>query len=81
VRKTLGFVGDRRRFNVLISRARQRMIFVGSSEFLRTISAPLGLESDPTSDFLRKFLDTLEEMIKHGRAGRVIDRAVQGAQS
>jgi hypothetical protein len=57
------------------------MIFVGSSEFLRTISAPLGLESDPTSDFLRKFLDTLEEMIKHGRAGRVIDRAVQGAQS
>jgi superfamily I DNA and/or RNA helicase len=80
VRKALGFVGDRRRFNVLISRARQRLIFVGSLEFLRTISAPLGLESDPASDFLRKFLDTLEEMIRDGRAGRVIGRTAQGAR-
>ncbi|HEX7388072.1 MAG TPA: AAA domain-containing protein [Castellaniella sp.] len=39
VRAALGFLADERRMNVLLSRARYRMIIVGSLDFLRGISS------------------------------------------
>ena len=71
IRKALGFMGDRRRFNVAISRARQKFIFVGSLEFLRTIARPLGLEDDPSADFLREFLRTVDEQVESGKAAKL----------
>ena len=75
IRKALGFVGDRRRFNVILSRAKQRLIFVGSKMFLETISRPLGIKNDEQSDFLRIFLKTLDDQVKNGHAGLVLGRS------
>lgn len=72
IRKALGFVGDPRRFNVLISRAKQRFIFVGSYEFLQTVSSPLGLENAPEGEFLRKFLRKLDKLVEDKHAARVV---------
>uniref|UniRef100_B0T8Q0 Superfamily I DNA or RNA helicase or helicase subunit-like protein n=1 Tax=Caulobacter sp. (strain K31) TaxID=366602 RepID=B0T8Q0_CAUSK len=71
ISKALGFVGDPRRFNVLLSRARQRLIFVGSRDFLAAVANPLGLEKDPEHRFLGKFLATLDQQIQSGKACRV----------
>lgn len=38
VRAALGFLGDERRMNVLLSRARYRMVIIGSLDFLRAIT-------------------------------------------
>jgi hypothetical protein len=62
LRRALGFVSDPRRFNVLLSRARQRLIFVGSHEFLKTVAAPLGLETAAEGQFLRKFLEVVQKL-------------------
>lgn len=79
LRRALGFVGDRRRFNVLLSRARQRFVFVGSWEFLKAISRPLGLEADPGSDFLRKFIEKFEALLGAKAVGRIQGRSLGGA--
>lgn len=71
IKHALGFVGDERRFNVLLSRARQKLVFVGSLEFLRTIARPFGVSDDPDSSFLRLFLKTLDEQIAAGHAACV----------
>ena len=62
LRSALGFVADPRRFNVLLSRARQRLVFIGSHEFLKTVAAPLGLEDNKESEFLRKFLSVFTDL-------------------
>lgn len=71
IRAALGFMADRRRFNVALSRARQKLLFVGSLEFLRTIARPMGLESDPEADFLRSFLSVADEQFAAGSAARI----------
>lgn len=79
LRRALGFVGDRRRFNVMLSRARLRLVFVGSHEFLTTVSRPLGLEDDTDGRFLRLFLDTLHRLEAEGEAGRIVVKPRNGA--
>ena len=69
IKHALGFVGDKRRFNVLLSRARRRLVFVGSLEFLRTVASPLGMPSDPDSAFLRQFLLQLDIQVAAGEVG------------
>ena len=59
----LGFLRDRRRMNVLLSRARQQLVLVGCLEFLRESAryAPVG--GDDLS-FVKTFLATLEALSK-----------------
>lgn len=71
LRRALGFISDARRMNVLLSRARWRLIIVTSLDFLRTVASPLGLEQDPEAEFLRKFLTELDEDFKSGSAARI----------
>jgi hypothetical protein len=70
LRRALGFVGDRRRFNVLLSRARLRFIFVGSQDFLAAVANPLGTE-DSDAAFLKNFLSVVARLEKQGDIARV----------
>jgi hypothetical protein len=77
IRRALGFVGDGRRFNVLLSRAKQRLIFVGSRQFLEVVARPIGLETKEEGAFLRKFLSTLDQLVDEGSAQQVNNIQVQ----
>jgi superfamily I DNA and/or RNA helicase len=69
-RGALGFLSDPKRMNVLLSRARWRLVLVGSTDFLRAV-----LKSNPTESanavdlgFLRLFLEALGEEQSNGNA-------------
>lgn len=78
LRRALGFLGDPRRMNVLLSRARWRLFIVTSLEFLQTVASPLGLEAAPEAQFLRRLLDTLAEMKKTGAAAIISPDRLSG---
>lgn len=60
VRAALGFLADERRMNVLLSRARYRMIIIGSLDFLRGISSnPQDRKED--IGFINKVLEFFDE--------------------
>ena len=46
--------------NVLLSRARQQLVLVGSLEFLRESTRYASTSGDDELAFVRRFLDTLE---------------------
>jgi hypothetical protein len=56
----LGFLRDRRRMNVLLSRARQQLVLVGSLEFLRESSRHAKKSSEDELAFILTFLETLD---------------------
>jgi hypothetical protein len=56
----LGFLRDRRRMNVLLSRARQQLVLIGSLEFLHESSRFARKSTDDELAFVLKFLETLE---------------------
>ena len=56
----LGFLRDRRRMNVLLSRARRQLVLIGSLEFLRESSRFAKKSADDELAFVLKFLETLE---------------------
>lgn len=61
--KALGFLSDPRRMNVLISRAKWRLILVGSLGFLRARFQPGELVGkDHPLRFLQELLKTLDEL-------------------
>jgi len=66
ITSALGFVSDQRRFNVLLSRAREKFVFIGSREFLNTISMPMGGSTSQESEFVRKFLAITDELVVEG---------------
>lgn len=61
--KSLGFLSDRRRMNVLMSRARWRLVLVGSLGFLR---ARFQEDVPPDEDlaFLRSWLDSFDALCR-----------------
>lgn len=61
--RALGFLSDPRRMNVLLSRARWKLILIGSLSFLR-YRFPQGrsVASDDPLAFLKRMLDTVDEM-------------------
>lgn len=69
VRSALGFLSDARRMNVLLSRAKWRMILVCSSEFLRTVIAT-SQDTDAAAEisFLSKILDGIERERSNGNS-------------
>lgn len=56
----LGFLRDRRRMNVLMSRARQQLVLVGSLEFLRESSRHATKNPNDELSFVVTFLETIE---------------------
>jgi hypothetical protein len=56
----LGFLRDKRRMNVLLSRARRQLVLIGSLEFLRESSRFAKKSSDDELAFVLKFLETLQ---------------------
>lgn len=67
-RRALGFLSDPRRMNVLLSRAKWKLIIVTSLEFIDTVIDPLGLGDDEDADFLRSFRTIIDEYVKTGDA-------------
>lgn len=67
-RRALGFLSDPRRMNVLLSRAKWKLIIVTSLEFIDTVVNPLGLGSDEDADFLKSFRAVLDEYVQTGDA-------------
>lgn len=77
-RLALGFLTDARRMNVLLSRARWKMVLVGSFGFLRSVIAALPDEPDGSFAFLKKLLGVLDEGLGTKKVGRVSSSALSG---
>lgn len=71
VKSALGFLQDSRRMNVLLSRAKWRMIIVGSLSFYRHVITYSGMVSGSDIGFLQKFLAALEAAERSGDASIV----------
>jgi superfamily I DNA and/or RNA helicase len=61
--KALGFLRDNRRMNVLLSRAKWRLILIGSLSFYRNIVQLAAKMPDQDIGFLAKFLDALNKAV------------------
>jgi AAA domain len=65
--RALGFLSDPRRMNVLLSRAKWRLIIVGSMQFLREIAHQhLNIEDSARLGFFRKVLSYIEAQSASG---------------
>lgn len=69
VKSALGFLSDYRRMNVLLSRAKWRLILVGSFDFLKEVleGARIAGKSEPI-----EFLGSLFETFEAGEAGGIV---------
>ena len=62
-RRGLGFLGDARRMNVLLSRARWKLVLVGSLEFLqKRFQSGSTVSSSDSLAFLKNVLDTMDDL-------------------
>ncbi|KAB2941350.1 MAG: hypothetical protein K8F92_20415 [Hyphomicrobium sp.] len=60
----LGFLRDVRRMNVLLSRAKWRMVLIGSLDFYRHVVTTAEALPDQDVGFLKKFLEALEAAVR-----------------
>ncbi len=66
--KALGFLRDNRRMNVLLSRAKWKLVMVGSLRFFQNVVGLAQTLSEDEVGFLRRFLKALEAAQKAGDA-------------
>jgi superfamily I DNA and/or RNA helicase len=69
--KALGFLRDDRRMNVLLSRAKWRMIIIGSLEFYRNVVELSSAIPEAELGFMKRFLGVLQEAQSDGDAAIV----------
>jgi hypothetical protein len=74
----LGFLRDVRRMNVLLSRAKWRMVLIGSLDFYRHMVATAETLPDQDIGFLKKFLEALDEAVKANDAAVITLDALEG---
>lgn len=75
-RRALGFLADARRMNVLLSRARWKLIIVGSYEFLASRFSGQGTPSADELEFLKRMLKSIDELRGTSSFGEVPDATV-----
>jgi hypothetical protein len=78
--RALGFLRDNRRMNVILSRAKWRMIIVGSLSFYRHIVTVAQRLPDEDIGFLSDFLAALDAEISTSNASIVSWSALRGAK-
>jgi hypothetical protein len=82
VRNALGFLTDFRRMNVLLSRARWRLVLVGSKEFLNTIiKSAKGTDQEDEIAFLELFLRAFSDEEKAQMATTISEATLRGLAS
>lgn len=69
--QALGFLTDPRRMNVLLSRAKHRMVLVGSFDFLRSVTEQMTGRKAEQFGFLRTLISALDEGVSRGEVGVV----------
>ncbi len=79
--RALGFLRDNRRMNVLLSRAKWRLIVVGSLPFYSHVVASAAKLPDQDVGFLSTFLTSLEEEVKQKNAVIVPWATLRGSAS
>ena len=72
--KALGFLRDNRRMNVLLSRAKWKLILIGSLSFYRNILDVSKKLPDQDIGFIGKFLEALDDAVK-AKEGAIVDWA------
>jgi len=77
--RALGFLRDKRRMNVLLSRAKWRLIIVGSLAFYEHVVAVASKLPDQDIGFLSDFLEALESEKAAGHAAVVPWTTLKGA--
>lgn len=69
--QALGFLTDPRRMNVLLSRAKHRMVLVGSFDFLRSVTEQMTGRNAERFGFLRDLISALDDGVKRNEIGVV----------
>lgn len=77
--RALGFLRDNRRMNVLLSRAKWRLILVGSLHFYKDIVESARKLPDQDVGFLAKFIGALDNGVSNGNACIVPWAQLKGA--
>ncbi len=66
IKSALGFLSDQRRINVLLSRAKHKLIIIGSYELLKSWSNRIVKESSQEYEFIPKLINELETSAQIG---------------
>lgn len=69
--KALGFLRDNRRMNVLLSRAKWKLVLVGSRSFYRNVVQTAQQLPDNDIGFIKKLLESIDESVTEGEAAIV----------
>ena len=73
----MGFLSDERRMNVLLSRARWKLVVIGSLSFLRhRFTEGATVASDDRLAFLKRMLDRIDAMRANDRTDAAAEASV-----
>ncbi len=78
--KALGFLRDNRRMNVLLSRAKWKLILIGSLSFYRNVMETAQQLPDQDIGFIKKFLEALDEAVNAKEASIVPSSRLWGGK-
>ena len=78
--RALGFLRDNRRMNVILSRAKWRLIMVGSLSFYNHIVSTSNNTSNQSIGFLQDFINSLDSEVTSGNASIISYNVLKGAK-
>ncbi|MCP9268901.1 AAA domain-containing protein [Xenorhabdus sp. XENO-1] len=71
IKSALGFLSDQRRINVLLSRAKHKLIIIGSYDFLKSWSNRIAKENLEEYDFIPKLTKTLDLSLSESKLASI----------